>query len=108
MGIKLSRLQSLRSMKRSKQSARNICLRKKKTRSAFQRKESMFANLTPLHKRLHRKRFNTSASPRIPKELNSREWLSKVILSKDAIYTLQALREPSLSQRNARKLDLEY
>merc|ERR1712176_735119 len=93
-----------RFMKRSKQSARNICLRKKKTKSAFQRKESMFANLTPLQKRLHRKRFNTSASLRIQKELYFREWLNKVILSKDASNTQQALREPSLSQRNAKQL----
>merc|ERR1712126_528996 len=81
---------------------------KKITKFASQRKEAMFASPTPLHRKLPRRRFNTSASPRIPKELNSREWLSKVISSKDANNTQQALRELSLSQRNAKKLDLEY
>merc|ERR1712111_222429 len=67
--------------KRSKQLARNICQRNMKTKSAFQR---------------------------IPEELNFKEWLNKVTSSKDAINTLQALRELSLSQRNVKKSDLEY
>merc|ERR1711868_310794 len=61
----------------------------KDNKICISKEESMFASPTPLHRKLPRRRFNTSASPRIPKELNSREWLSKVIRSKDANNTQQ-------------------
>merc|ERR1712133_205261 len=53
---------------------------------------------------ISKERVNVCQSNSSPKEIT----LNKVILSKDAINTPQALREPSLSQRNARKLVLEY
>merc|ERR1711868_344170 len=88
------------------------CLKKETVQTPvtkiYEEKQSMFASPTPLHRKLPRRRFNTSASPRTPKEQNSREWLSKVTSSKDASNTQQALRELSLSQRNAKQLDLEY